>query len=312
MIPYDRLAIPRLWAPMTEVDSEDEESATQASEDSAGSFLDKTLQVTFMVPPPVPSDWRKFLIELLSEAFPTHKDFDPVYSVFSLHCPRPDPTPRELKLFVNGIGALHRQWQDDYPLSHMAYCFLMRRRPGRDFRQDLVDGHIPDAPSRTVLGANAVESLAVFLFNVESRRAMELLLSARITNALTDETGESLKGLAETHPDGFWTVLRALVDRNETHWDTTAGLCSSAISLRSSSLTFDQGDGAIVAQSIWQHAVQLESWEPLSVQVQNGLAALCEIRKPTLENARGIVKAVASTEGADRGKNAAGDLGGGH
>src|SRR5690606_5587730 len=74
------------------------------------SFLDKIFQVRFHVPPPVLSDWRSYLYGLIEEALPEHgvEERHVIYRVFD-HCRArtgEPPTPRELKLYVNQIGAI--------------------------------------------------------------------------------------------------------------------------------------------------------------------------------------------------------------
>ena len=54
LVPYDRTGIERLWR------------------DAAQSFIDKTFQVRFEVPPPALSDWRQFFVDKLAEAMPQH------------------------------------------------------------------------------------------------------------------------------------------------------------------------------------------------------------------------------------------------
>ena len=41
---------------------------------------------------------------------------------------REDSTPRELKLYVNQIGVIHRQWQHQFPLDHIAYYVALCRK----------------------------------------------------------------------------------------------------------------------------------------------------------------------------------------
>ena len=121
LIPYDHNAILRLW------DGSGNNSTKPANSSLATSFLDKTFQLRFRVPPLLLSNWREFLQQALQQALPNHQeaDFHGVYRAFAANggLEASAPTPRGLKTFVNQIGALHREWQDEFPLSHLA-CYV--------------------------------------------------------------------------------------------------------------------------------------------------------------------------------------------
>ena len=101
LIPYDDKAILRLW----------DGSGPSANSKLVTSFLDKTFQLRFRVPPLLLSNWREFLKEALQQAFPDHleEDYHGVFRAFATKG-GPDtsaPTPRDLKTLVNQVGALH-------------------------------------------------------------------------------------------------------------------------------------------------------------------------------------------------------------
>ena len=135
LIPYDADAIVRLW------DGLGSDATKPASSSLATSFLDKTFQLRFRVPPLLLSNWREFLQEALQQALPKHEetDFHGVYRAFAAigGLERSAPTPRQLKMFVNQIGALHREWQDQFPLSHLA-CYVLFQKDQKDVREALL------------------------------------------------------------------------------------------------------------------------------------------------------------------------------
>ena len=135
LIPYDADAIVRLW------DGLGSDATKPASSSLATSFLDKTFQLRFRVPPLLLSNWREFLQEALQQALPKHEetDFHGVYRAFAARggLERSAPTPRQLKMFVNQIGALHREWQDQFPLSHLA-CYVLFQTDQKDVREALL------------------------------------------------------------------------------------------------------------------------------------------------------------------------------
>ena len=125
LIPYDDKAILRLW----------DRTSGEDNSPLAASFLNKTFQLRFRVPPLLLTNWRGFLQEALHQALPNHQETDyyGVYRAFATNggLETSAPTPRGLKTFVNQIGALHREWQDEFPLSHLA-CYVLFQGDGKD------------------------------------------------------------------------------------------------------------------------------------------------------------------------------------
>jgi len=62
IVPYAPSVLKHFWSP-------DEKEGELPS-----AFASKTFQITLHVPPPVLSDWDKFLEKCLKEAFPQHKE----------------------------------------------------------------------------------------------------------------------------------------------------------------------------------------------------------------------------------------------
>jgi energy-coupling factor transporter ATP-binding protein EcfA2 len=92
IVPYDPSILKRLWSP-------------DMGDELPDAFASKTFQITFHVPPPVLSDWDKFLERCLKEAFPQHKDDEELNIVKRLFrfCPKKvsqSLTPRDMKCFV--------------------------------------------------------------------------------------------------------------------------------------------------------------------------------------------------------------------
>ena len=131
LIPYDDKAILHLW----------DRSGNMDNSLLAASFLNKTFQLRFRVPPLLLTNWREFLQEALQQALPNHQEaeFYGVYRVFAANggLETSAPTPRGLKTLVNQIGALHREWQDEFPLSHLA-CYVLFQGDGKDVRKALL------------------------------------------------------------------------------------------------------------------------------------------------------------------------------
>lgn len=209
VIPYDRDAIRRLW-----------HRDASAEGDLAASFLDKSIQLRFDVPPPLLPDWRKYVLGLLREALPEHDavEFHTIYRLIALQHggPTHTPTPRRLKTIVNQIGALHRQRQHDVPLVHIAYYVLLDQ-PGAMISERVLDGSLPETRVAGLLGPEVRENLAALAFGVDPDTAQHLLLEKPIQDALSQADGSRLRGLAERFQH-FWIVLDEALAKAGEDW----------------------------------------------------------------------------------------------
>ena len=180
LLPYDRNAIERLWGagargerPTLQfldhdvVASPQRTAAQVARQERAESFIEKTVQLRFEVPLPLLTDWREYLKTLLLCALPSHKaDFSSVYRLYAnkLDSEGRSPTPRELKQYVNHIGALHREWQDSLPLSSLAY-YACLRSTGTDVAAALRDRPLRGASLTDLLDSDVEAHLAAIALN---------------------------------------------------------------------------------------------------------------------------------------------------
>ena len=217
LLPYDRNAIERLWGASARSrrptlryrDPGDgpspERTAAQARQERA--FIEKTVQLRFAVPVPLLSDWREYLRTLLQRALPCHEaEFNSVYRLYAnrLDGEGRSPTPRELKQYVNHVGALHREWQDGLPLSSLAYYACLRSL-GTDVAAALRDRPLPEASVKDLLDRDVEAHLAAIELNRPPDQAFELLLRPRVRNALLQDDSRDLLDLLER--SGFWDML---------------------------------------------------------------------------------------------------------
>ena len=212
LLPYDPTGIARLWE-----DSRRDRPADPVQGDRltyavrrdklAESFIEKSIQVRFQVPLPLITDWRDYLEANLRAALPGHEaDFYTAYRLYThqLSRDRHAPTPRELKQYVNRIGALHRQWQDNLPFPSLAY-YACLNLSSNEVTERLREGSLPDQGLRGLLGPSVEGDLAALAFNTEPRRAQQLLLGPLIEGALTLDTSDELIELVDR--TGFWETL---------------------------------------------------------------------------------------------------------
>ena len=204
MLPYDRDGIARLW----------DESVTDGSDEMqppatlADSFIDKSIQVRFEVPLPLLSDWRTYLETTLRLALPDCDEADG-YAAYRLYAHRladsdRAPSPREIKQYVNRIGALHRRWQHKLPFASLAY-YASLGIDGVKVADRLRQGTLPESELEDLLDDDVDAHLAAVAFNTGSERARQLLLGPLLERALTRDISDELVELLDR--PGFWEAL---------------------------------------------------------------------------------------------------------
>ncbi len=296
LLPYDRTAIERLWRddPATEHNDGNNGSVERL----ATSFLDKSLQLRFEVPPPALSKWDAYFREdVLAEAFPDHdpNDFYDVCRVFAwLDEGRTDsPTPRELKLFANQIGALHRQWRGEMPLASLAYYALLRMR-GVDVANGLLQGTLPNPDIAQIMGTAASVDLAALWFNANRTTAQELLLQGPISNALATGDPTALRGYLDTHGQVLWRLLESTIRANKDRLTTATYLTSAATALEDilSELT---NEALTIREALRELAPALKQLSPFNGAMAKGTAAILRLLPQDEELWLAIKDGIAST-----------------
>lgn len=284
LVLYDFRGLSQLW-----------ENEKKPGAKTALSFIDKSFQIRFEVPALVPSDWGTFLTGQLEKAFPDHNESDrhEVYRAFAIAMKKGDkppttqdaqttpttPTIRELKLFVNQIGSIHRQWAgnspetDTFPLAHIA-CYVLLRREG-DIISELFNPGFPAMDYQDLLGSTVRDNLAGLAFNVEADVARQLLFSDKIKNALMEGSAEELKNVAKLLRRGFWETFEQVATKD---WAVSEAMkmAESALAVEESELLkrpFSQSARSVV-RSICDGAITAKFWLPMDEKKAKGLAVL--------------------------------------
>jgi len=238
LVPYDRPAMETLWAEPSRASDRIEAGDPNLGDRDlqpdvlSGSFLAKTFQVRFEVPPLVLADWKVHLLELQKRAFPDHEvdeEFNSAYRIFRRWCDqrRMAPTPRELVLFVNDVGAIHRRWSGRFPLAHLAYYVILRYRDSKvDLVSGLKDGSVPEESYSDLLREGIADHLAAIYFSREPDEARHLLMADDIRRALAIGDAEGLSKL-EGHR-GFWDLVEELLPEIGRNWDESPDATANA------------------------------------------------------------------------------------
>ena len=204
LLPYDRDGIARLWDESATVVNDE----TQPPATLADSFIDKSIQVRFEVPLPLLSDWRAYLESTLRLALPDCGEADSytAYRPYAHRLADSDraPSPREIKQYVNRIGALHRRWQHELPFASLAF-YASLGIDGVKVADSLRRGTLHESALADLLDDDVDAHLAAIAFNTSPERARQVLLGPLIDRALRRDTSDALVELLDR--PGFWEAL---------------------------------------------------------------------------------------------------------
>ena len=301
VVPFDRRGILKLWG-----SAPGDEKSSQVGL----SFLDKTFQMRFRIPPPAIANWRSFLREALKAALPDHseQDFHDVYRAFALRqgMEGAKPTPRSLKLFVNEIGAIHRQWRhlEQFTLADFATFVLLQRDDATEGTLRSTIDSVDARFAQRVAGGKWRDTLAVLYFNTPIKQARQLLLREPIEKALVTADGQALRELEEANGDAFWAVFEDAVPAGAVSWGDAEPvmIALSATALSSSGLVADESEAkarrelASLLAEIGEAAAKVAAWDPFSVEVARGLVALCRIAGFEESHVKDLTSAVSAAE----------------
>lgn len=302
LVPFDEGSVGKLWAGQTVFPVPDASAAHvnyssgPSLADVARSFTEKTFQVTFRVAQPVLSTWYDFLVKQLKLAFPAHseKDFHLVYRIYDLRevvGSRP-PTPREIKLFVNGLGALHRQWQDAIPLPVQAFYAILSKR-SHDLGSELAitkDEDILRTIPADMLGERWREWLAAMHFNVPIEEALQVSMEGRMQEALSMGDFEKLKPLSEI--GGFDHVLEKIAERGGfTSSEMETGRLAMAAAVLSRLPDSPNASRERAWERMCKAAGNTKKWPGLNGLIAEGIVVLAN-RDPSIEFIGKLVESV--------------------
>jgi hypothetical protein len=213
IVPYDPSGMMKVWQTNAITES-------GRSDESAESFLDKSFQVRFRVPPPVLSTWQDYLDSLLVEALPDLSEAERRGICRTVSVCGNDvgeqqsetPTPRQLKLYVNQLGALLRQWAYTFPVEHVTYFVLnCCANDEKSVADRIRDNVLPGKKGEQLYGREPlIRTIASLYYNEQPDLAMQLLLAPQIINSMIERRPDELKGLAEQYGNGFWLILQEL------------------------------------------------------------------------------------------------------
>lgn len=242
-------------------------------------FARKTFDTVFRVAPPVLDDWQKFMKDQLEEAFiyddegrPTRGEFHSVYRLYRLRRVSKGavPTPREIKVFINRISALYRQWGVKIELPILALYQL---------RKSEIEANVACLKSETFLEMRErseltndhwQKDLAALHFNVNRERAIHVLIGEDVQEAL--ETGNEKQLNELTVTSGFHSVL------DEAISEICQGDDQASIARAAKALSAIDVDVRYLASALWERlrkgVIKSSSWFPRTKEEGQGIVSV--------------------------------------
>ena len=213
--PFDLQELKNLWSGLDHLNNSGSSETPDKTSDYVQAFIDKTFQILFRVPQPVLSDWKVFFEEQLGIAFPAIKKKDPhifnnIATLYQLKGIKDgnSPTPREIKQFINRLGAQYRIWHEEINLPALAYYELVTVIEHQEIVQKLQKGELVDSTFKSVIGEDKLNrKLAAIHFNCKIEKANQVLFGADVATALQEGKSEKLEDYFKT--EGFKDVLES-------------------------------------------------------------------------------------------------------
>jgi len=307
VVPYDHRSLVQLWGPQkgpganstrstsgeagAQTHDEPQTARSAADGSMAESFIEKTFQVRFHVPPPVPSDWGSMLERALAKALPDHKEGERhnVYRIYSAYrtatgAEASPPTPRELKMLVNDLGGVHRQWcQTGIPLVDQAFYVLLVRAMGQ---QQLVERLRDPQYLMRDLGSGVLSivsdswhrRLVAMSFNVPESKAMQVLIGEGVAANMAAGDVDALRSDAAF--EGFRQVCEQVVTAKAPDWarEDAAQLARAAFAVAALDMRPEADPSwAQVCRALCSAARGVSRWDLAAPLVADGLIAFSSL-----------------------------------
>lgn len=246
---------------------------------SLRAFADKTFNTVFRVAPPILSDWEQFMKEQLVEAFDlstseseSERTFHAVYRVYRAEATRGNgiPTPRDIKVFINHLSSLFRQWGHQIGLPTLAAYQLVSQQISQNGAELVQPDWLPEDIRRELRGEDWQKKLAALHFNVHPDRAIEVLIGEKVQTALETGDRDALREYSEIR--GFESIL-----------DTTLSLVTSeknpsAAALSAFALEGITIEDTSVGEKAWRQlrsvTAAAEDWYPDEEKKGEGLVSV--------------------------------------
>ncbi len=286
LVPYDPSSLTRLWPAMKEDTDGDTRKNDEEDTDFLDAFVDtdfldafteKTFQIQFRVSAPVFSDWKQFFMKHLEEALPQHtNEIDTIYRLYrSEGVPKRLPiTPRDIKMFLNDLGSLHRQQCDQkislvFQAIYVLYREDLESNPKwfakKDFLSVLVRDLLPN-------DSDWQKYLAALHFNVPPEKAMQVVLRPVLDRTLPKGDADELAKYASV--PAFSDHIDYYLAENCRDWAENQPETLARAASVLEKISEVQGEWKSAWQYLSQGAKIVSQWHGLNKELAEGISLI--------------------------------------
>ncbi|MGA7437281.1 MAG: P-loop NTPase fold protein [Luteibacter sp.] len=267
-----------------------EETLSALHGDAAASFVDKTFDITFYLPPPVLVRWQEYLHDRMREVFGAGMDPDWPHQVAHLtdaaiaaraaqRAERAKAvtaderiTPRQLNTLVNQIASYWLQYgSEDTVFASVAYYCIHKEEFDRNVLGAVAGARVPV----DVYDPAWQETTAALHFGVARVDALPVLLTPPLERALTERDADVFQNLMRV--TGSEAILLRVLERHRGAKGDVAAVPFNAIAV----LDGAERRGQRIPPVVWQMLVDIIAvsdapWDPLSRRSVDDLIALMD------------------------------------
>lgn len=218
VIPYDRKQTLQAF----------ESKDTEHSKDTTSYVLEDVFRKTFntiiSVAPPITSDLNGFFNKCLDEANLNQFDLAQRHRLFQIYDTyltdkKTNPTPRQIKSFINELGMLWMQWQNEISIESIA-IFVLHRTSLESDPKSLQDPSTINARYRHfAINKQIDKEVAALAYNVKPKDALEVLMGRDIKSEFTSKDNSKLQSISKA--PGFLELLDGVLFKECKMWATT-------------------------------------------------------------------------------------------
>lgn len=263
-------------------------------------FETKTFQTKFSIAPPVLRDWKSFFLMKLSEAFPNRVDkeeFHDIYRIYrtEVYSQAGYPTPRDIIIFINKVGALFLQRGREIKLRMIALYAALLTSKKWDVNKLIYERNaLLRRTTMNLVDSDYARKLAALHYNVPEDKALNVLLGPRIEKAILEKESNEFSELKSHY--GFLEVLEDVLEENLPLWvkkdpDMLAFLVRN---IEDIDHTVDIG-GKKIWERLCSEASRVQAWPALNESTGQSLALLINYKKDK-EFCESIIESVSQSE----------------
>lgn len=261
-------------------------------------FINKTFPVTFSVPTPIITDYKKIFRDLFNEAFGTTfvTDEDLINRIYRIIHTKANI--RDIIIFINNLVSLYLIWGNQLKLSNIAIYLLHKDKIQNNRIEAILTGEYLGTIANIIeVDEDFKSEIAALTFGVNKHKAKEIPLTEYINNCIDEKNNFDINKFSETD-SSFDSILREVIDNTDLAKNALIIKCLSKLQKTNSEV-----------QQIWDdlgHRLLKNKFNELSLPEEYKLA----IEKTTTPVGEKIVKKICNIwqnvsdfKGADYVKN---------